>query len=501
MRRLAPVLAALLAVPSLAAGSARFAVVVGNNEGGVGRPRLWFAEKDADSFARTIRELGDFAEDRVTVLRSANRTALREAIAASEAKIKLAQEAGEHTLFVFYYSGHAGSGGLELGREKVSFSELRALVSRSPAEAKVAIVDACEAGLLTQVKGATAAPALDFAVQTDESVQGTAYISSTAVGEQAQESAAIGGSFFTFHLDAALRGAGDANGDGLVTLAEAFHYTSSMTLSGTVATQPGPQHPTYEFHMSGRGDVVLSDLRRADAKLRLPADPGSLYVVRGPHGVVAEIAGTSSATYMGLPAGKYAVERRSDRGRATGAVLLARGEDLDLPLLAPSRYELARSKGGPNPGLLYSGVGVTWVNLPGFGAAPSVGLGIRHEVGPIGLRVRLEYALGHVADQGLRYDYSLLSGTVAALYPLNAHRILIEAGPVAGYGYATQRRTDQRSFQSGVLIGGAAFMVTAPLGPVRVGLDGMAGVQGFKLNEANAIRPTLSGAFLVLYGF
>ena len=245
----------------------------------------------------------------------------------------------------------------------------------------------------------------------------------------------------------------------------------------------------------------LSDLRRADAKLRLPADPGSLYVVRGPFGVVAEVPGTSAPTAMGLPAGKYAIERRSDRGRATGSVALVQGEDLALPLLSPSRYEVARSKGGPNPGLLYSGVGVTWVNLPGFGVAPSVGLGIRHEVGPIGLRARLEYALGHVVDQGLRYDYSLLSGTLAALYPLNAHRILLEAGPVVGYGYATQRRADQRSFQSGVLIGGAAFMVTAPVGPVRVGLDGMAGVQGFKLNEANAVRPTLSGSLLVLYGF
>ena len=37
-------------------------------------------------------------------------------------------------------------------------------------------------------------PAVDFALPSDELVQGTALIASTAVGESAQESASIGGS-------------------------------------------------------------------------------------------------------------------------------------------------------------------------------------------------------------------------------------------------------------------------------------------------------------------
>ena len=113
---------------------------------------------------------------------------------------------------MFYYSGHAGSAGLELGSEVLSYADLRALVGGSKADAKVAIVDACESGLLTQVKGATAAPALDFAVPVDDTVRGTAFIASTAVGESAQESAAIGGSFFTHHLEVGLRGAGRNSG-------------------------------------------------------------------------------------------------------------------------------------------------------------------------------------------------------------------------------------------------------------------------------------------------
>ncbi|HEX7487526.1 MAG TPA: caspase family protein [Anaeromyxobacteraceae bacterium] len=504
MRRFLVLLAAIASLPaavSASPASARFAVVVGSDAGAPGRPRLWFAEKDAEGFARTLRELGDFAQDRVALLRGAQAGAVREALAAAEANVRLAQAAGERTLLVFYYSGHAAAGGLELGPEKLPFGELRALLGGSSADARVAIVDACEAGLLTQVKGAAAAPAIDFALPTDEDVKGTAYIASTAVGEQAQESAAIGGSFFTHHLEVALHGAGDSDGDGLVTLAEAFRYTSSMTVAGTSITEAGAQHPTYEFHMSGRGDVVLADLRRADAKLRLPADVGSSYVLRGPGGVMAEVVGASAPIALGLAAGRYAVERRSPYGRASGAVTLEKGDDRDLPLLTPTRYELARSKGGPKPGLLYTGVGVSWVALPGFGAAPSVGLGLREEVGPVGLRARLEYAFRHVQDQALRYDYALTSGSLAALYPVNANKILLEVGPSLGYGYATQRLADRQTFSSGVLNGGAAFVLTVPLGPVRAGLDGALGVQRFKLDGASTVRPAASAALLVLYGF
>jgi len=500
MKRSVLLIMLLAAFPAAASAAARFAVVVGSNSGAAGRPRLWFAEKDADGFATTIEELGNFAPDRVVVLHGSSATAVREALAAAEAKVRLAQAAGERTLLVFYYSGHAGPRGIELGSDRIGFDELRSAIGGSSASARIAIVDACEAGLLTQVKGATAAPTLNFAL-VDDTVKGTAFIASTAVGEQAQESAAIGGSFFTHHLEAALRGAGDADGDGLVTLGEAFRYTASMTVSGTLATQTGAQHPTYQFQMSGRGDIVLADLRRADAQLRLPVDPGSLYALRGAHGLAAEVPAGSKPIAMALAAGRYTVERRSEQGRAVGSITLARGDDLALPVLVPSRYELARAKGGPKPGLLYTGVGIAWVGLPGFGPAASLGVGLRKEVGPVGLRARLEYAFRSVADSGLRYDYRLIGGSLAALYPMNVNRVLLEAGPSLGYGYATQQLNDQRTFSSGVLTAGAAFMLTAPAGPIRLGLDGMVGAQGFKLNGANAVRPTVSAAALVLYGF
>lgn len=492
---------ALLAPPRAARAAARFAVVVGSNAGATGRPALWFAEKDAEGFRRVLVELGEFPSANVQLLEAPGAARIRQAIASADAAIERARAAGEHPLFVFYFSGHASSGGIELGAERLPFDELRALVTATRADAKVAIVDACEAGLLTQVKGATPAPALDFALPAPEAVQGTAFIASTAVGESAQESAAIGGSFFTHHLEVAMRGAGDADGDGLVTLGEAFRYTSSQTLAGTLATFAGGQHATYEFRMSGRGDVILTDLRRADARLTLPRDPGATYVLRGPMGLLAEVAGGEKPIALALPAGRYRVERRAREGRATAELVLDRGTTEPLPSLAPTRYELARSKGGPKPGLLFAGAGGTALGLPNFGAAPTFRLGARKELGPIGLRVRLDYLGKSVDDAGLRYDLAYVGGAVAALYPLNASRILVEAGPELGYGYASQRLSNGLGFGSSVLWGGIAAMVTAPVGPVRLGVDAAVGGNLMKLDYQRTIRPGASFSVLALWGF
>jgi hypothetical protein len=494
--------AALLLAPAAASGASRFAVVAGNDRGDVGRPKLWYAQKDAERFHHALLELGDFDAGGTVLLEGKGPRELEAAVRALEVRILRAKAAGERTLLVVYYSGHASSGGLEMGTEKLPFDALRALVQASPADAKIAIVDACEAGLLTQVKGATAVPAIAFALPGDDAVKGTAFIASTAVGESAQESAALGGSFFTHHLEIALRGAGDADGDGRVTLSEAFAYTSARTAQGTSGTQTGTQHATYDFKMSGRGDVVLADLRRAEAHLLLPPDAGAVYVLKGPAGLFAEVPGPATEMQLAVPAGRYRVERRGRDGRAWAEIGVERGRTTALPRLEPTRYEMARAKGGPKPGLLYTGVGVSWVGLPNFKAAPTARIGLRKEVGPVGLRLRIDYAnASGLRDQWLEYDYQFTGGALAGLYPVNRGRVLLEAGLEGGYGYAQQTLPDRRTFSSGVATAAAAFMLTAPVGPVRLGLDATVGGQLMKLNDQRTVKPAASVAFLALYGF
>jgi hypothetical protein len=501
MRRLAAFAAcAALALPLAARAAARFAVVVGNNHGAAGRARLWFAEKDAERFARALRELGDFSSDRVVLLEGATPAAVREAFAATEARIAAARAAGERTLLVVYFSGHAGSQGLELGDQRIPYEDLRKAVTGSAAEAKVAIVDACEAGTLTQVKGAVAAPALDFPLPED-AVQGTAFLASTAIGEAAQESQAIGGSFFTHHLEIALRGAGDLDGDGQVTLAEAFRYTSSRTVAGTAATESGPQHPTYDFKMSGRGDVVLADLRRAEASLRIPADQGATYLLRGPRELLAEVPAATAPILLALPTGHYAVERRSDMGRATAQLDLMRGDVRDLPPLLPTRYEIARAKGGgPAPTLAYVGGGLSTYPLAHLGIVPTVRAGVRQELGQVAARLRVDLARGNAFDQGLQYNFSRIGGSLGLLTPVWFGPVMIEAGGEVGYGWSWQDIVGGGSRSGGDLFAGPTATVTTRLGPVRVGLDGSFGAQLFKLNGEAALRPQGSLGLVLLFG-
>src|SRR3984893_12951903 len=177
MKALAAIAALLAAAPAGAAQ--RCAVIAGNDEGAQGRARLWYAERDADRMASAVRELGDFAPGNVVVLRGKGAAEVRAAIAGLDARVLQAKAGGDRTLLFFYYSGHAGASGLELGASRIPYEELRALINASAADTKVAIVDACDAGRFTQTKGASFTASVDFALPTDE-VEGTAFIASSS---------------------------------------------------------------------------------------------------------------------------------------------------------------------------------------------------------------------------------------------------------------------------------------------------------------------------------
>jgi hypothetical protein len=495
--RSAALIAALLAAAPAGAAQ-RFAVIAGNDEGGQGRARLWFAERDADRVAAAVRELGDFSEKNVLVLRGKSADEVRAAVASFEARILQAKAGGERTLLFFYYSGHAGASGLELGSSRLRFDELRAMINASGADTKVAVVDACDAGRLTQTKGASFANTVDFALPSEQ-VEGTAFIASSAAGEAAQESAAIGGSFFTHHFELGLRGAADADGDGQVTLAEAFRYTSVRTTSGTAATEAGPQHPSYDIRMSGRGDVVLADLRRAEATLRLPPDMRATFILRGPQNLLAEIPGSRDTLALALPAGHYTVERRAPEGYASTELTLARSDVRVLPQLEPTRYERARQKGGPAELIAFAGGGLTTLRLSSFGVAPALRAGVRKELGQFGLRVHAEVARTDVNDQGLQYKFWSATGAAALVMPVLDGPFFVEGGVLGGYSVAQQVASGGTSYTGSGPIAGGVLQGTWRLGKVRLGLDLQAEARFFRLNDAAVVRPGASLSLVALF--
>ncbi|HYR55602.1 MAG TPA: caspase family protein [Myxococcaceae bacterium] len=476
-------LACALLLHGTAQAADRFAIVIGSNQGSVGRPKLWFAEQDADHFAKTLIELGEVTQENVTLLRASSVTEVREAFDRTEAKVARSREAGKRAVLVVYFSGHADPVGLELRDEQLPYAELRSLVMRSIAEVKVAIVDACDAGAFTQVKGVRATPSVSFPLPGEEAVEGVAFVASTAAGEAAQESAALGGSFFSHHLEVALRGAGDFDGDGRVTLAEAFRYASQRTVSGTFGTVAGPQHPTYALRMSGRGDVVLSDLRRAEARLNLPSDPRAQYILRGPDGLAAEVPGAPTPFTLGLPAGDYTVERRSAGQRQVAQVQLAKGTTQDLPALGPFDYEVASRKGGPRSFELFAGPalsgpifgGPDHLDVPSarFGWAPGARIGAAYRLEDWRFRFHLEYIQSFVDLPGEPHiGFRSFSSVAAGLFTVVRSPVVLEVGPELGYTRCLgEFRQFDHCYRPQDSTAGIGAALSFPMGPFKVGVE------------------------------
>jgi hypothetical protein len=150
--------------------------------------------------------------------------------------------------------------------------------------------------------------------------------------------------------------------------------------------------------------------------------------------------------------------------------------------------------------------GAEWVGMPGAGLAPSFRVGVRHELGPVGLVLHLDYAFAQVTDRTgaapLSYSYSRVGGGATALYPLFwSGGFLAEGGGTLGYGYVTQAWKDGRHFEAGDVAAGAALRLSVPLWKARLALDLDGGVRRIKVDGKAEVQPAGGASFLLLYGF
>ena len=282
----------------------RVALLVGANDGGADRVRLRYAIDDARALGKVLGELGGIAPADLRALAEPTRADLVAALTDQAQRLATLEGRVE---FVFYYSGHSDERGLLLQGERLEYRELRALINRLPATVRIAIVDACASGALTRAKGGVRrAP---FLLDESNAVAGSAILTSASADEAAQESDRIRGSFFTHALLSGLRGAADRSGDGRVTLTEAYQFAYAETLAHTETTRIGAQHPNYDLRLSGRGEVVLTDVRGTAAGMLFASDIDGRLAVRDSDGtLVAELTKRSGrAIELGVPAGQYRI--------------------------------------------------------------------------------------------------------------------------------------------------------------------------------------------------
>ncbi|MGE5183957.1 MAG: caspase family protein [Acidobacteriota bacterium] len=304
---IAAALPAIAAPPAASAPLRRYALIIGSNNGGGERERLRYAGHDAATVADVLRQLGGVRDGDLSLLSEPAPADVDTAFDRLSQHVRESRQQGERVELVLYYSGHSDETGILIGGAHYDYARLRERVRAVPADVRIAIVDSCASGSFTRMKGGTKMP--PFLRDSSNQVEGFAFLSSSSAEEDAQESDRIGASFFTYYFVSALRGAADRNHDGKITLTEAYQFSYEQTLGRTQNTLHGAQHPSYDMHLSGTGDVVITDLRTLDSSLVLGAKlRGHVTVVETSGRVAVELTKEAGEPLsLGLPSDTYSV--------------------------------------------------------------------------------------------------------------------------------------------------------------------------------------------------
>jgi len=306
----------------------RLAVVVGANAAAPGRKPLRFAHRDARAVAQVLRDLGGFGSDEVRLLLDPDPTAVLDAL---DAALRDADKAEVETLVLFYYSGHADTASLYPGGRSLALEDLRRRLDDSRAAMRIGIIDACRGGGWTGSKGLSESQTFAIEQALDLSTHGSVLIASSSGLEDAHESVALRGSFFTHHWNAALRGAADRNADDKVTLSEAFEYARALTIRDTALHTETPQHPSFRFNLRGRGDPQLAELSPGSSVIELGQVKGPLQVIHlGTGLLVVELPAGKRQVRVSLPPGRYVVRRRAGEQVLAREVRLGAGRRVSV---------------------------------------------------------------------------------------------------------------------------------------------------------------------------
>ena len=352
----------------------RFAVLIGANIGDPGEARLRYAEADAERLGQTLRTVGDFQSDRLLLLTGVGAHEVREALIRFNERIRV--EGPDATLLFVFYSGHADDNKLHLAGTHLATSELRALVAGSPASSRVLVIDACRSGAITRVKGGHPVPPFQVTLGGPPLPSGVAILTSSADGEDSQESDRLRASFFSHYFNSGLIGGADVNRDARVTLHEAFSFASDQTVAATVSTVAGPQHPTYRFDLGGRHDLVLTRPRAAPHRLGALqlADPGRYVVSRvdasGGSVLVAELLVRPGGARLAVSPGRYHLTMRGRDALYEGQSQVTDGAITDVSLTQMDRVPYGR--------MVRKGAGLGYTN------SASLAVGVNGRVAEVG---------------------------------------------------------------------------------------------------------------------
>ena len=404
---------------ALAGPAQRYALVIGANVGLPTDEPLRFADRDAERVAHVLTDLGDVPPENVVTLRNVDASRVQQSLAALAERIERQGGASETLLFT-YYSGHADAGALHLSGTTLAFGELLGGLQRMPVDVRVLVVDACQSGELTRLKGA--APAEPFTIVSDGGLdsEGIAVITSSSLGEDAQESDRLEGGVFTHHFVAGLMGAADRSADGRVTLNEAHGYARDATIRTTSAAR-FVQHPSFATELRGGADLVLTrvDDPGTAAGLLLSGD-GTWWVFDTRGSVVAE-ALVEGAARLVVPRGDYLVRWRGGGVIREGAYSVGSGESLEvrsaaLTAVAPGQtVRKGMDESRRSAVAIVAGFGAVGATAPQMPSGPSATAGLLVDTASATVAGRLQVAAHRQANEVLVLQQRRVGGELSTV--------------------------------------------------------------------------------------
>lgn len=332
--------------------SKRFALVVGSNNGGPDRIRLQYAVSDAENLINVLKDMGGIMNGDSVLLKEPDRGTFFSQLQKMQVKVAQAKKNYRRVEALFYYSGHSDENHILLGEDKVSYKELKDAVSNMQADVRIAILDSCASGAFTRIKGGKKKS--PFLLDTAYDMQGYAFMTSSSSDESSQESDRIKASFFTHNLVTGLRGAADLTHDGRITLQEVYQYAFSGTLSQTEKTINGPQHPNYDFQLTGTGDVVMTEISQSSTVLVLTEDiAGKIFIHDDKNVLVVEMTKPSGRSIeLGLEAKSYRITIIHDGNILENRITMQKGKSFELSL---SNFKLVAKESAVSRGRISMG--------------------------------------------------------------------------------------------------------------------------------------------------
>jgi hypothetical protein len=280
------------------------------------------------------------------LLRSEDAESVRRSLISINDRIRTRVASGAQSELLVYYSGHSDQNALHLGRTALELEQVEQLVRGSAATLRVLILDSCRSGALTRVKGGTLQAGFQIALDQRIPSDGVVFWTASSASETAQESDALRGSFFTHYLVSGLLGAADRDGNGDVTLGEAYQYAYENTLRASSRTLGGTQHPTFRYELGGHGDVVMTLPGRADdqrAQISFPDGKSYLVIQGGADGaVMGEVGAYDRTRRLSIKPGRYFVRGRGPDFLLEGTVVLRPAEQRQVREDELERLDYAR---------------------------------------------------------------------------------------------------------------------------------------------------------------